>query len=195
MEAELSRLRYPFFWRRFEGVVNHYDDSMCLRLYQSQNISVTTQDLHELIHIFGAGVGDGQQLGEVIHLPAQRHHEARHYPRCPPTCRQWSWPRTAERCRAVLYCTVLYCTVLYCPLLAGSGPGLAQRRGAGLPLPQAPPHPHRLHEALVPGPGPSSGQVDHKPGVWLWILRIFDQLLKVYFVSHCFVEVGSSVFD
>ena len=82
MEAELSRLRYPFFWRRFEGVVNHYDD-MCLRLYQSQNISVTTHDLHELIHIFGAGVGDGQQLGEVIHLPAQRHHEARHYPRCP----------------------------------------------------------------------------------------------------------------
>ena len=76
-------------------------------------------------------------------------------------------------------------------LLAGSGPGLAQRRGAGLPLPQAPPHPHCLHEALVPGPGPSSRQVDHKPGVWLWILRIFDQLLKVYFVSHCFVEVGS----
>ena len=95
----------------------------------------------------------------------------------------------------VLYCTVLYCTVLYCPLLAGSGPGLAQRRGAGLPLPQAPPHPHCLHEALVPGPGPSSRQVDHKPGVWLWILTIFDQLLKVYFVSHCFVEVGSSVFD
>ena len=117
MEAELSRLRYPFFWRRFEGVVNHYDDSMCLRLHQSQNISVTTQDLHELIHIFGAGVGDGQQLGEVVHLPAQRHHESRHYPRCPPTCRQWSWPRTGARCRAVLYCTVLYCTVLYCTVL------------------------------------------------------------------------------
>ena len=99
MEVELSRLRYPFFRRRFEGVVN-LDDSMCLRLYQSQNISVTTHDLHELIHIFGAGVGDGQQLGEVVHLPAQRHHEARHYPRCPPTCRQWSWPRTAARCRA-----------------------------------------------------------------------------------------------
>ena len=139
MEVELSRLRYPFFRRRFEGVVN-LDDSMCLRLYQSQNISVTTHDLHELIHIFGAGVGDGQQLGEVIHLPAQRHHD--------------------------------HATIPGVLLLAGSGPGLAQRRGAGLPLPQAPPHPHCLHEALVPGPGPSSRQVDHKPGVWLWILRI-----------------------